>query len=151
MHGTCTCSYDCLIAVIVHYDQWHAVEQKLCKLVTTVGLFKTIVLFFIGFSYGELTLSYLAITSNFAWFAHTHTHIEKQPVCMWLASQWRIQDFEKRGSVPIPRSRRQCIEVCSADPSVRSAEKNFRLHFSLIRMGSHGTLMLALQVPDVAN
>ena len=37
--------------------------------------------------------------------------------------QWRIQDFEKGGSVPIPRSRRQCIEVRSDDPYAPSAEK----------------------------
>jgi len=61
-------------------------EQKLCKLVTTVGLFKTVVLFFIGFSYGELTLSYLAITSNFAWFAHTHTHTHRKTACVHVYS-----------------------------------------------------------------
>ena len=40
------------------------------------------------------------------------------------------------------RCRRQCIEARSADQSARSAEKNFRLHFSLLRMGSRGTFAL---------
>ena len=40
------------------------------------------------------------------------------------------------------RCRRQCIEVRSADQSARSAEKIFRLHFSLLRMGSRGTFAL---------
>jgi len=36
-------------------------------------------------------------------------------------------------------------EVCRADPSVRSAEKNFfHLHFSVIRMGSHHTTLWRL-------
>ena len=39
----------------------------------------------------------------------------------------------------IKRCRRQCIEVRSADQSARSAENFFRLHFSLLRMGSRGT------------
>ena len=51
------------------------------------------------------------------------------------------------GQDNITRCRRQCIEARSADQSVRSAEKNFRLHFSAIRMGSRGTFVLfALQV-----
>ena len=37
---------------------------------------------------------------------------------------------------------RQCIEVCSADQSAQSAEKIFRLHFSLLKMGSRGTFAL---------
>ena len=40
------------------------------------------------------------------------------------------------------RCRRQCIEARSADQSARSAEKFFRLHFSLLRMGSRGTFAL---------
>ena len=40
------------------------------------------------------------------------------------------------------RCRRLCIEVCSADQSARSAEIFFRLHFSVIRMGSRGTFVL---------
>ena len=36
--------------------------------------------------------------------------------------------------VAYARSRRQCIEARSVDQSVRSAEKNFRLHFSVIRL-----------------
>ena len=44
----------------------------------------------------------------------------------------------------IKRCRRQCIEVCSDDQSARSAEKIFRLHFSLLRMGSHGTFALCI-------
>ena len=47
------------------------------------------------------------------------------------------------GGVPyIKRCQRQCIEVRSADQSVQSAEIFFRLHFSLLRMGSHGTFAL---------
>ena len=56
----------------------------------------------------------------------------------------------KGGALYIKRCRRQCIEVCNVDQSTRSAEKKFRLHFSLLRMGSRGTFALfALQVPDV--
>ena len=40
------------------------------------------------------------------------------------------------------RCRRQCIEARSADQSARNAEKFFRLHFSLLRMGSRGTFAL---------
>ena len=40
----------------------------------------------------------------------------------------------------IKRCRRQCIEARSAYQSARSAEKIFRLHFSLLRMVSRGTL-----------
>ena len=32
--------------------------------------------------------------------------------------------------------------MCSADQSAQSVEKNFRLHFSAIRMGSRGTFVL---------
>ena len=44
--------------------------------------------------------------------------------------------------VAYARCRRQCIEVRSADQSARSAENFFRLHFSVIRMGSRGTFVL---------
>ena len=54
----------------------------------------------------------------------------------WIVDQWRIQDFEKGGSVSIP-----CCHA-SSDPSTRSAGKKSRLHFSHFRMGSHGTFML---------
>ena len=37
---------------------------------------------------------------------------------------------------------RQCILARSVDQSVQSTEKNFRLHFSLLRMGSRGTFVL---------
>ena len=57
-------------------------------------------------------------------------------------AQWRIQDFEKGGSVPIPRSRRQCIEVRRADLSARradlsarSAEKKFSPPFFIYQDG----------------
>ena len=40
------------------------------------------------------------------------------------------------------RCRRQCIEARSADQSARSTENFFRLHFSVIRMGSRGTFVL---------
>ena len=39
--------------------------------------------------------------------------------------------------------RRQSIEARSADQSAGSAEKNFRLHFSVVRMGSRGTFVLS--------
>ena len=67
-------------------------------------------------------------------------HLFVLPAVVVSAYQWRIQDFEKGGSVPIPRGHAaegSCIEVRSA-----GAEKVFRLHFSLIRMGSRGTFML---------
>ena len=38
--------------------------------------------------------------------------------------------------------RRQCREVCSDDHSAQSAEKFFRLYFSVIRMGSRGTFVV---------
>ena len=58
--------------------------------------------------------------------------------------------FMKGGAPYMKRCRRQCIEARSADQSARSAEKFFRLHFSLLKMGSRGTFALfALQVPDV--
>ena len=44
--------------------------------------------------------------------------------------------------VAYARCRRKCIEARSADQSTQSAEKNFRLHFSVIRMGSRGTFVL---------
>jgi len=79
----------------------------------------------------------------------THSRLKPHPLSNELATvtalgqwQWWIQDFETGGSVSFPRSRRQCIEVCSGDPSTRSAEKFFHLHFSLIRMGSCGTFVL---------
>ena len=50
--------------------------------------------------------------------------------------------FMKGGALYIKRCRRQCIEACSADQSAQSAEKVFHLHFSLLRMGSHGTFAL---------
>ena len=52
--------------------------------------------------------------------------------------------FMKGGGhhILMKRCRRQCIEVRSADQSARSAEKFFRLHFSLLRMGSRGTFAL---------
>ena len=50
--------------------------------------------------------------------------------------------YERGGALYIKRCRRQCIEVRSADQSAQSAEKFFRLHFSLLRMGSHGTFVL---------
>ena len=50
--------------------------------------------------------------------------------------------LKRGGSIPIPRCQRQCIEGLSGDPSAWSMEKIVRLHFSLIRMGSHGTFML---------
>ena len=39
------------------------------------------------------------------------------------------------------------IEGCSADHSMRKCGKNISLHFSVIRMGSHGTFMLCTDVP----
>ena len=39
------------------------------------------------------------------------------------------------------------IEACSGDQFVRSAEKKFRLHFSVIRMGSRGTFVLCTDAP----
>ena len=57
-------------------------------------------------------------------------------------SSGRSRILKRGGSVPIPRSRRQCIEVYSADSSTRITGKKIRLHFSLIRMGSCGTFML---------
>ena len=49
----------------------------------------------------------------------------------------------KGGGAPyMKRCRRQCIEARSAYQSARSAEKFFRLHFSLLRMGSRGTFAL---------
>ena len=48
------------------------------------------------------------------------------------------------GALYIKRWRRQCIEARSADQSARSAGKNFRLHFSLLRMGSRGTFALCI-------
>ena len=50
--------------------------------------------------------------------------------------------FMKGGALYIKRCRRQCIEARSADQSARSAENFFRLHFSLLRMGSRGTFAL---------
>ena len=51
--------------------------------------------------------------------------------------------YERGGHhILMKRCRRQCIEVRSADQSARSAEKIFRLHFSLLRMGSRGTFAL---------
>ena len=50
--------------------------------------------------------------------------------------------YERGGHHYMKRCRRQCIEARSADQSVGSAEKNFRLHFSLLRMGSRGTFAL---------
>ena len=38
--------------------------------------------------------------------------------------------------------RRQCMEERSADQSAQSVEIFFRLHFSVVRMGSHGTFVL---------
>ena len=46
------------------------------------------------------------------------------------------------GGVAYARCRRQCIEARSGDQSARSAETFFRLHFSVIRMGSRGTFVL---------
>ena len=46
------------------------------------------------------------------------------------------------GAPYIKRCRRQCIEARSADQSAQSAENFFRLHFSLLRMGSRGTFAL---------
>ena len=40
------------------------------------------------------------------------------------------------------RCQRQRIEACSADQSARSKKSFWRLHFSVIRMGSRGTFML---------
>ena len=37
---------------------------------------------------------------------------------------------------------RYFTEVCSADQSARSAEKNFRLHFPVVRMGCCGTFVV---------
>ena len=42
----------------------------------------------------------------------------------------------------LPEAVHKRIEVCSADQSAQSTEKNFRLHFSLLRMGSRGTFAL---------
>ena len=39
------------------------------------------------------------------------------------------------------------IEACSGDQSARSAEKKFRLHLSVIRMGSRGTFVLCTDAP----
>ena len=51
--------------------------------------------------------------------------------------------FMKGGGAPyMKRCRRQCIEARSADQSARSPEKIFRLHFSLLKMGSRGTFAL---------
>ena len=50
--------------------------------------------------------------------------------------------FMKGGGTVYERCRRQCTEARSADESARSAEKIFRLHFSLLRMGSRGTFAL---------
>ena len=38
--------------------------------------------------------------------------------------------------------RRQCIKVRSADQSVRSVEKFFHLHFSVVWIGSRSTFVL---------
>ena len=53
-----------------------------------------------------------------------------------------MQDLLKGGALYIKRCQRQCIEARSADQSARSAEKIFRLQFSLLRMGSRGTFSL---------
>ena len=50
--------------------------------------------------------------------------------------------YERGGALYMKRCRRQCIEARSADQSARSAENFFRLHFSLLRMGSRDTFAL---------
>ena len=57
----------------------------------------------------------------------------------WAGAAARIYNW---GARYVTRCRRQCIEVCSADQSARSAEIYFCLHFSAIRMGSRGTFVL---------
>ena len=55
----------------------------------------------------------------------------------------RIYNWGGQASgVAYARCRRQWIEVRSGDQSTRSADKFFRLHFSVIRMGSRGTFVL---------
>ena len=58
--------------------------------------------------------------------------------------QGRRHVFTNGGHVAYARCRRQCIEVRSGDQFARSAEIFFRLHFSVIRMGSRGTFVLCI-------
>ena len=50
--------------------------------------------------------------------------------------------YERGGAPYMKRCQRQCIEARSVDQFARSAENFFRLHFSLLRMGSRGTFAL---------
>ena len=50
--------------------------------------------------------------------------------------------FTKGEALYIKHWRRQCIEARSVDQSARSMETFFRLHFSLLSMGSCGTFAL---------
>ena len=69
--------------------------------------------------------------------------ISRSMVMLQSGAAARIFDWGGQASgVAYARCRRQCIEARSVDQSARSAEKNFRLHFSVIRMGSRGTFVL---------
>ena len=76
--------------------------------------------------------------------SRTHTRSTTVPVFQkrLLYSRGGYRIYERGGAPYMKRCRRQCIEARSADQSVRSAEKIFRLHFSLFRMGSRGTFAL---------
>ena len=63
-----------------------------------------------------------------------------------LYSKGGYRICERRGLSTTERCRRQCIEVCSVDQFAQSAEKNFHPHFSVVRMGSHGTFVLCTDV-----
>ena len=66
------------------------------------------------------------------------------------AMQGRIHDFVKGGGGGANSCRRQRIEVRRADQSAQSAEIFFRLHFSVVRMGSRGTFVLSTASSRVA-
>jgi len=70
------------------------------------------------------------LKNNFRWQINNNT--------------WQSLKYEKFNTAHsiIARCQRQCIEVCSANQSAQSAEKNFHLHLSAIRVGSHGTFLL---------
>jgi len=75
-----------------------------------------------------------------------HRGHEIEPGISRSLSPEAAEDVKSRGG-RLQKAASGGIEARSGDQSARSAEKNFRLHFSVIRMGSRGTFVFCTDAP----
>ena len=98
--------------------------------------------------------TYGKLLNTFVWlhFQYQFIIISWNLFCMFqgrIQECWRgdarsVQALMKRFCTGTVTAERQCIEACIDNPSARSAEKFFNLHFSVVWIGSHSTFVLCI-------